>query len=137
MHRTPYAQYRQTQAQTANRTQLVVMLYEGMIRFCTAAELAVHAHDIQGRHDNLVKAQAILVELLGSLNHAEGGDLAANLGRIYDYCHRRLVEANIKAEAAIIVEVRDLLSDLLPAWREIAVREQATAAPPTSVRLAV
>jgi flagellar protein FliS len=127
MQANPYAQYRQTQAQTASRVQLVVMLYEGIIRFCAAAEMAARAGDIQGRHTNLLKAQAIVAELTGSLNHEQGGEIATNLARLYDYCYRRLVEANVRQDPTIVAEVRGLIADLLPAWREAARVEQAPA----------
>lgn len=128
MQANPFIQYRQTQAQTASPAQLVVMLYEGLARFCTAAEVAARAGDIQGRHTNLVKAQAIIAELAGSLNQEQGGEIAENLARLYDYCYRRLVEANVRSEPEIIGEVRGLVVELLPAWREVARQEQAAGA---------
>lgn len=137
MHANPYAQYRQTQAQTASRVQLVVMLYEGVLRFCALAEVATRAGDIEARHTNLVKAEAIIAELAGTLNYEAGGDLAANLGRLYDYCYRRLVEANIQQDAAMIAEVRGLIAELLEAWREIARQEQAAVAAPQLTSIAV
>lgn len=137
MQANPYAQYRQTQAQTASRVQLVVMLYEGVLRFCALAEVATRAGDIEARHTNIVKAEAIIAELAGTLNYEAGGDLAANLGRLYDYCYRRLVEANIRQEAAIIAEVRGLIAELLEAWREIARQEQAAVAAPQLTSIAV
>jgi flagellar protein FliS len=134
---SPLAAYRQAQAGTASRTQLVVMLYEGILRFCTAAELAARNNNIAGRHEHLVKAQAILAELLGSLNFEQGGEVAVNLGLVYDYCHRRLVEANLRNDPERIAEVRGLVAELLPAWREVARQEQATAGSPAGVREAV
>jgi flagellar protein FliS len=130
MQTTPYQRYQQTQAQTASPTQLVVMLYEGLVRFCSAADAAMRARDIEGAHENLVKAQAIVAELAGSLNYQQGGDIATNLGRLYDYCHRRLVEANVRKDTSIVVEVRTLMSDMLSTWREIARQEQATTSGP-------
>lgn len=130
MQANPYQRYRQTQAQTASPTQLVVMLYEGLVRFCTAADVAIRAGEVASAHDNLVRAQAIVAELAGSLNHQQGGEIATNLARLYDYCYRRLVEANVRKDSTIVIEVRGLMSELLPAWREVVRQEQAPAGAP-------
>src|SRR5688572_11801627 len=61
--------------------------------------------DLKAAHTNVVRAQDILVELLGSLNHEAGGQIASQLASLYDYCFRRLVIANVKKDPAPAREV--------------------------------
>lgn len=122
-----YNVYRQTQAQTAAPGELVVMLYRGALRFVTGAIEAIEGRDIQAAHNNLIRVQAIVVELRSTLDVERGGDLARNLGQIYDYLHSRLVEANLRKDAEPAREVARLLRELLPAWEE-AVHQTANGA---------
>ena len=119
--------YRQTQAQTAAPGELVVMLYQGALRFVTSAIEALDARDIQGAHNGLVRTQAIISELNTTLDVARGGQFARNLSSLYDFMTRRLIDANVRKEAAPAREVQGLLRELLPAW-QTAVRQNATPA---------
>jgi flagellar protein FliS len=121
-----YQVYRQTQTQTAAPGELVVMLYRGAIRFVTGASEAIERKDIVGAHNDLVKAQAIIAELNATLDVERGGQVAANLARIYDYLYRRLIEANLRKDAQPAREVQGLLRELLPAWTTV-VRETSAA----------
>ena len=119
------AQYQRVQAETASPGQLVVMMYEGCVRFIVRARTALAAQDFDTARVSLLRAQDIIAELIGSLN-LEAGDVAANLLRLYEYMHRRLVVANIRRDDAAAAEVEGLLRSLLPAWQE-AVRQNAQA----------
>jgi flagellar protein FliS len=120
-----YQVYRQTQTQTAAPGELVLLLYRGAVRFLTAAIDAIEARNIAEAHDKLVKAQAIVSNLLESLDVERGGDVARNLSALYEYMLRRLLEANIRKDAQPAREVQVLLRELLPAW-EAAVRETSS-----------
>ena len=122
-----YNVYRQTQAQTAAPGELVVMLYRGATRFVASAIEAIERNDIQVAHNNLVRAQAVITELLDTLDFERGGDLAANLAQIYVYLRSRLIEANLRKDARPAREVAHLLRELLPAWEQAA-REAAAPA---------
>ena len=124
-----YQMYRQTQAQTADGGELVVMLYRGAIRFVTNAIQAIESRDIQETHNNLIRAQAIIAELVETLDLERGGDIAHRLMAIYDYLNRRLIEANLRKDAAPAVEVANFLRELLPAWEEAARQSKAAARP--------
>ena len=115
-----YQVYRQTQAQTAAPGELVVMLYQGAIRFVGAGIDAIEIKDVPTAHNSLVKAQAIVSELAETLDLERGGDIARNLAGIYDYLNRRLVEANLAKSAQPAREVLALLRELLPAWQAAA-----------------
>jgi flagellar secretion chaperone FliS len=121
--------YRQTQAQTAAPGELVVMLYQGAIRFVGAGIEAIGNKDVPTAHNSLIKAQAIISELAESLDVERGGDVARNLASIYEYLNRRLVEANLAKNVEPAREVQALLRELLPAW-QAAARQGAAAARP-------
>ena len=103
--------------ETASPAQLIVMLYAGCIRFTALGKTAIEQKDFTTSRENLLKAQAIIAELMGSLNLSIG-DLATNLMRLYDYMYRRLIDANIRRDAEAAAEVEGLLRGLLPAWEE-------------------
>ena len=129
----PYQQYRATKVQTAGSVDLVVMLYQGAVRFIRLGVEALDRDDVTAAHENLVRAQDIVVELLGSLNREEGGQIASQLSGVYDYCFRRLVLANLKKDPAPAREVLGILRDLGTAWQQIAIQQrQAHASGATS-----
>jgi flagellar protein FliS len=119
--------YFETQTNTAGPGELVVMLYKGAVRFVAGAVQAVEAKDLQTASNSLIRAQAIIAELIETLDMKQGGDLAQNLGRIYEYMNYRLADANMRKDAEPAREVERLLRELLPAWEQ-AVR-QTKAAP--------
>ena len=120
----PYQQYRATKVETAGSVDLVVMLYQGAVRFIRLGIDAIERNDGKAAHENLVRAQDIVVELLGSLNHEAGGQIAGQLASVYDYCFRRLVTANVKKDAIPAREVVVIMRDLGTAWQEIAAQQR-------------
>ena len=120
----PYQQYRATKVETAGSVDLVVMLYQGAVRFIRLGIAAIERDDAKATHTNIVRAQDIVVELLGSLNREEGGQIADQLASLYDYCFRRLVTANVKQDPAPAREVAGILRDLGTAWQEIAAQQR-------------
>lgn len=115
-----YQVYRETQAQTAAPGELVVMLYQGAIRFVGAGIDAIENKDLAAAHTGLVKAQAIVSELAETLDMERGGEIARNLASIYEFMSRRLVEANVSKHSKPAREVQMLLRELLPAWQAAA-----------------
>jgi len=126
-----YQTYRQTQAQTATPGELIVMLYRGAVRFVAAGIEGIEAHNVEASHNNLVRAQAVINELLESIDVERGGEVARNLWRIYEFMSSRLLEANLRKDAALAREVERLLRDLLPAWEEAARQTNAQPTRPT------
>lgn len=116
--------YRSNAVLTASPGQLVLMLYDGAL---TALTLARHAFEqpgdtprrIESINQQLLKAQSILVELQSGLNFEAGGEFAHTLHRLYDYHHRRLLEANIHKRVEPVIEVEKLLRELRDAWAEM------------------
>ena len=119
-----YLQYQRTQAETAGRGDLVVMLYEGAIAAIGRACAHLDRREFDRAHAQLVRAQDILWELCSSLD-LRVGDIAERLQALYLYMLDRLVAANVAKDAAPAGEVARLLQELLPAWREAARTVQA------------
>ena len=114
------AKYRLAQVETASPAQLLVMLYDGAIRFLSQARDKMAAGDIESRHANLMKVQGIIAELLSSLDMKRGGAVAVNLQRVYAYMLRQLVEANLYDRSEPIDNVLVMLRDLRESWVEVA-----------------
>lgn len=112
--------YRKTQIETASPAQLILLLYEGAIRFCDQALEAMAQRNLTEQHANLVKVQEIVGELMGALNQEAGGELAVNLRRIYLYMLEQLVLANLYDKQEVVQHVRDMLQSLHDAWAEAA-----------------
>lgn len=125
MHPAQQARLYQRQSiLTASPGQLVVMLYDGALRFMAMARESFKLptndyHRIEHIHNSLLRAQAILRELQATLNHEAGGEVAANLDRLYDYHIRRLDDANRRKDEAPIIEVEHLVGQLRDAWAEM------------------
>ncbi|MCX6379081.1 MAG: flagellar export chaperone FliS [Armatimonadetes bacterium] len=112
-------QYLQTQIETASPTRLIVLLYEGAIRFCYLGMEAMNAGNLEEQNKCLVRAQKIVGELMGSLNKGSGGEVAENLMRIYMYLLDRLVDANFEDNPKGIHETIGLLGELKTSWEEV------------------
>ena len=109
-------QYFENQVNTAAPEQLLIMLYNGAIRFVGEAEEAMANKKIAYRGERISKAIAILSELSATLDHEIGGEIAANLESLYDYMIRTLLAANIQDDASKLVEVREMLSGMRDTW---------------------
>ena len=130
----PYARqaetYKRQQIETASPEQILILLYDGAIKFLMKAKQAYETPgrpDIQAYHNNLMRAQAIIQEFMNSLDMEIGGETAKNLYRLYEYYHYRLVQANIKKDVTMIDEVLGHLRQLKATWEEairIAAREK-------------
>ena len=135
-------QYSQVQIKTANKGKLIVLLYQGAVRNMRKAVLQMEQKDMEGKGNSLIRAQDIVLELLYALDQKlldEGNDLAANLQRLYLYCYRRLIHANVQADPKIVEEVIALLVNLLEAWEQVVGEGESAdspaAAPPSGVVL--
>ncbi|RED57599.1 flagellar export chaperone FliS [Cohnella lupini] len=114
---TPHNKYQQSSVQTASPSQLILMLYDGAIRFTKQGIHGINNKDYQKANDNLFRAQQVINELIASLNHEY--PISANLLEIYDYMNRKLMEANVRKSREAAMEVITFLSDLKEAWVQI------------------
>lgn len=112
--------YKKNQIETASPKQLVVLLYEGAIKYIRLAELAVEKEDFNKVNTNLLKAQDIVTELMVSLNHQNGENaIASELQTLYSFVLSQLIQANLHKDQSKMSEMRHLMSELLEAWASI------------------
>lgn len=112
-------QYRRTATHTASPLQLIIMLYDGALRFIAAAEVAMANNDRYGQNENIQRAQRILSELTASLDMQQGGEIALNLFTLYGYAYEQLVQANILDDASKLKHAVLVLEPLRESWREL------------------
>ena len=115
----PHRTYMQNQVDTVSPQQLVIMLYSGAIKFLRLAATGLEENSMEKCHTNNLKAQDIIIELMSSLD-MEQGDVAGSLYLLYDYMHRRLLDANIKKEKQPLTEVEAMLTELRDTWMQAA-----------------
>ena len=114
------AAYRQQSILTATPGQLVVMLYDGCLRFLHQAAHAMRGGDMAESNARLIRAEAIIDELHATLDLEQGGVVASRLQGIYVFCNRHLLEARSAQEPEMIEKVSELLAELRDAWAQIA-----------------
>jgi flagellar protein FliS len=117
---THTAAYRQQSVMTATPGQLVVMLYDGCLRFLHQAAYAMRGGDVVETNARLTRAEAIIDELHATLDLEKGGVVASRLQGIYVFCSRHLLEARTAREPEMIEKVSELLAELRDAWAQIA-----------------
>jgi flagellar protein FliS len=111
--------YKEHAVGTQNKGRLVVMLYEGAIKFLNLAIKGIETGDYTAKGLNITRAQDIINELNAVLDMDAGGEVATNLRRLYCFMVRRLTEANNKKDARLIRDVIDLLEELNQSWKAI------------------
>ena len=117
--------YRRTEAQSASPMQLVVMLYDGALRFLGEARSAQIASDLRARARALQRVAPIIAECQNTLDLERGGEVAAELDRLYSYISSRLIDATAKRDGTAIDEIYELMSTLRGAWAEAAAQTVA------------
>jgi flagellar protein FliS len=121
------AAYQQIEANGANGVQLVVMLYDGAIRFLGDAKACADRGDRRGKATAISKTLAIVGELQSTLKLEEGGDIARSLDALYTYITERILDASIKGNDSALDEAAKVLRTLNSAWMEIAKRAEQPA----------
>ncbi|MBF0289970.1 MAG: flagellar export chaperone FliS [SAR324 cluster bacterium] len=114
-----YQAYYKTNVETTDRLSLVIMLYDGMIRFMKKAVAKIEQGDVEEAHNYLVRAKEIISELLSTLRLEEGGELAQNLKNLYLYSFKKIVEANLKKDPDMIREVIQVMENLRQGWIQV------------------
>jgi flagellar protein FliS len=111
--------YQETSVTTQSKGRLIVMLYDGAIKFLKLAiqELQAGNYEAKGRYIN--KARDIINELNVVLDMDGGGEIASNLRRLYNFMNNHLSEANIKCDPQMIREVIDMMEGLNQSWKAI------------------
>lgn len=106
----------QVSADSADPHQLIVMLFDGALERIAIARGAIERKDIEEKGQKIGRVIAIVDGLRASLDKERGGEIAENLDNLYDYIQRRLFEANLTNDLAVLTEVADLLKEVRSAW---------------------
>ena len=112
-----YNAYKQNSVTTASPGELTLMLYNGCLKFLGKAKVAIEERNIQEKNTNLQKSQAIISELMSTLNMDI--EISKQMLPLYEYMNRRLIEANIKNDISIIEEVEGLVTEFRDTWKEV------------------
>ena len=109
--------YGNNRVNTASPAELTLMLYEGAVKFCNIAIVALEKKDYETTNTNIQKCRNIIVELTTTLNHKY--PVAEDFKRMYDYIFALLVEANMKKDLEILNRALDELRSMRDIWKEI------------------
>ncbi len=109
--------YLRNAVMTASPAELVLMLYDGAIRFCNMAIMAMEKKDVEGAHNNIRKAENIITELRGSLDRKY--PVWEDFERVYEYIYRRLVEANMQKDPEIVEDALKYIREMRDTWKEV------------------
>jgi flagellar protein FliS len=109
--------YRQTEVQASSPLELVVMLYDGALRFTAEARQAIERGDIAARRVAVDRTLAIIIHLQSTLDLERGGAIAADLHRLYDYVSRRMLDASMQNTVAPLDDARQVLQSLREGWQ--------------------
>lgn len=113
-----YNKYQQNQVLSASPEQILIMLYDGAIRFTRQAIIALEEDNIAGFLHGVTKSMAIIAEFSNSLDHSIGGEIAENLDALYNFMIRELTQANLHKDIEKMRVVEQLLVDLRSTWGE-------------------
>jgi flagellar protein FliS len=111
--------YKEHAVGTQSKGRLIVMLYEGAIKFMNLAASEMEAGNYAAKGQHITKAQDIINELNAVLDLDAGGEVASNLRRLYCFMIKRLSEANTKNDPRLVREVIKLTEELNQGWKAI------------------
>lgn len=118
-------QYQTVQVTTTDRGRLLLMMYEGALKFLRQSKAGLESNDMAKFCRFLSKAQAIIAELMNTLDFEKGGKIAKDLDRLYDFMLFYLTEANLHRDAKRVEKVIELLETVYAAYKEIIEGEKA------------
>lgn len=114
------AAYQDTTVTTQNKERLIIMLYDGAIKFLNLATRGLEEKNYEAKGMYINKAQDIINELNVVLDMEAGGEIATNLRKLYCFMNTHLSQANIKRDPQMIQDVINLLEELNQGWKAIA-----------------
>ncbi len=113
-----HRRYTEAQVTSVDRGRLLLLLFEGGLTFLGRAREGLVAGDLPRFGEQLSRAQAVIAELLGSLDYERGGEIAKELARLYDFMLYRLTEANIEKSVVALDDVLRILPIIAGAFRD-------------------
>jgi len=120
----PYSQYKNNAISTASQGELLIMLYDGATKFCNQAIMAIDEKNVENANNYIVRVEDIILELQSVLDKKY--EISKSLDALYDYMYRRLVEANIKKDKAILEEIKELIKPLRDSFKKAMVEAKKT-----------
>ena len=131
-----HSAYQTVQITTTDRGRLLLMMYEGAIKFLKQARAGLEANDMTRFCRFLSKGQAIIAELMNTLDFEKGGTIARDLDRLYDFMLFYLTEANLRRDTERITRVIGLIETIYSAYKEIIEKQKdVTTAPEESAEV--
>lgn len=123
-----YSKYQANSISGSAPEDLTLMLYNGLMRFIIQGQKAIDEKDIPKAHENIVRAQDIIIEFQATLDPQY--EISNALMLLYDYMYTRLVDANLKKDKNVLEEVLGYATELRNTWEQAMklAREQAQAA---------
>ena len=121
----PYQNYIKQEVEGATKGKLVLLLYDGAIKFMRQACVHIEDEEVASAHNSIMRAQNIIYELMSTLN-MDAGEVSQNLLRLYDFVIWQLIEANRDKSVEKLTPVIDLLTSLREAWKDVVGKEEGT-----------
>ncbi len=115
--REQYNSYMKSRIMTASPAELILLLYDGAIKFCNIAIMGIEEDDIEKAHNNIRKVERIVDELTNSLD--EKYEVAKDFANVYHYMKQRLIQANVSKDKEILEEVLKHLRTMRDTWKEV------------------
>jgi flagellar protein FliS len=128
IHETAIRSYQKTNYETADIAQLVILCYEAVIRDLREASESHEHRNMDAAYKRIRHAQDVITELLVGLDYEQGGEIAANLGRLYNFMLRELIGINAHKDTRIYGDLVKIVDELRDAWSQI--RKQRTTGHP-------
>ncbi len=113
------SRYQQSQVLSAGREQLLLLAYEGILRFLGRAHRGIQQGDYREKHIGISRAQTLILELRRTLDFSASPELAHNLSRIYTYLLEELTHADGEDDDSRIQHIIHLVSELREAWLDV------------------
>jgi len=113
----PYAAYQNNSVTTSSPGELTLMLYNGCLKFIEQAKRAMNEEDIAAKNTAIQKAQAIVSELMVTLDRSV--PISENMLLLYDYVNNRLLEANIQNDPEKLEEAAVIITEFRDTWKQV------------------
>lgn len=111
------AAYQDSKILTASPAELTLLLYEGAIKFCNLAMMAMEKKDYSKANLNIIKAEKIITELRTTLDFEY--PVAKSFEEVYSYIYSRLIEANIRKDTQLLEEALGYIREMRDTWKEV------------------
>lgn len=113
----PYEKYKENSVKTASPGEITLMLFEGCWKFLKKAKIALEEKNISESHNNLIKAQNIMIELMESLDF--NYEISHNLFKVYEFVYNELIQINMTKDAKRIDPIIDIMYGYYDTWKEV------------------